>query len=120
MHAHTTIIHTSDSSELLRDLAQSLAIMDIDIISAPLLKCFICEDSEKPARKLVLATPKGYPTLLAYAEAIGDATVSERMKEAWSVGSSASIQRCMHSFTSSQIIQVRLKITFCMRGDGIM
>ena len=60
--------------------------MDIDIISAPLLKCFICEDSETPARKLLQVTPKGYPTLLAYAEAIGDATVSESMKEAWSVG----------------------------------
>ena len=59
----------------LRDLAQSLAIMDIDIISAPPLKCFICEDSETPARKLLQVIPKGYRTLLAYAEAIGDATV---------------------------------------------
>lgn len=52
--------------------------MDID-------HCFICEGSETPAQKLVHVTPKGYPTLLGYAEAIGNATILERMKESWSV-----------------------------------
>ena len=58
----------------------------MDNIPAPLLNCFICGDPEMPARKLLQVTPKGYTTLLAYAEAVGDATVLERMKEAWTVG----------------------------------
>uniref|UniRef100_UPI00358FF9DE uncharacterized protein isoform X2 n=1 Tax=Myxine glutinosa TaxID=7769 RepID=UPI00358FF9DE len=60
--------------------------MDVDIIPAPLLNCFICEGPETPAQKLAQATPNGYPTRLAYAEAVGNATILERMKEAWNVG----------------------------------
>ena len=59
--------------------------MAVDDIHAPPLNCFICEGPETSAQKLAHATPKGYPTLLAYAEAVGNATMLERMKEAWNV-----------------------------------
>ena len=57
--------------------------MDMDNIPASSLNCFICEGPETPVQKLAQATPKGYPTLLAYPEAVGNATMLERMKEAW-------------------------------------
>ena len=44
--------------------------------------CCICDGPETPLQKLVSATPRGYPALLGYAEAAGDVTVVERMKEA--------------------------------------
>ena len=59
--------------------------MDVDDIPATPLNCFICEGPETPAQKLAQATPKGYPTLLAYAEAVGNATMLEHMKKAWNV-----------------------------------
>ena len=60
--------------------------MDVDNSPAPPLNCFICDDPETPAQKLAQATPKGYPTLLAYAGSVGNATILEPMKEAWNVG----------------------------------
>ena len=57
--------------------------IDVDVIPTPLLNCCICDGPETPAQKLVQATPIGYPALLAYAEAIGNAAIVERMKEAY-------------------------------------
>ena len=60
----------------------SSSIMDVNVIPTPLLNCCICDNvPETPAQKLVQATSIGYPALLAYAEAIGNAAIVERMKE---------------------------------------
>ena len=44
--------------------------------------CFIitCDGPETPAQKLVKVTPKGYATLIAYAEAAESSTVLEHLK----------------------------------------
>ena len=60
--------------------------MDVDGIPAPPLNCFICESSETAPQKLAQGTSKGYPSLLQYAEAVGNDSILERMKEAWNVG----------------------------------
>ena len=44
--------------------------MDKDAIPKSLLNCCICGGPETPTQKLVQATPKVYPTLSGYAEAI--------------------------------------------------
>ncbi len=59
--------------------------MDIEV-ATPLLNCFICEEPETPTKIISQVTLKGYPTLLAYAKVLGDATILERMKKAWSIG----------------------------------
>lgn len=59
--------------------------MEVDS-PAPPLNCFICDGPETPAQKLAQANPKGYPTLLAYAEAVVNAKILEHMKQAWNVG----------------------------------
>ena len=56
--------------------------MDVDINP---LTCVCCEGSEALAAKLAQATAKGYRTLLSYVEAIGDAAILERLKEAQNV-----------------------------------
>ena len=56
--------------------------MDVDVIPTPLLNCCICDGPETPAQKLVQITPIDYTALLLYAEAIGNAAIVERMKEA--------------------------------------
>ena len=57
--------------------------MDVDINP---FTCFCSGGSETPAAKLAQATAKGYRTLLSYVEAIGDAAILERLKEAQNVG----------------------------------
>ena len=56
--------------------------MDEDAISTPLKMYFICDGPETPTQKLVQATSKGYPGLLAYAEAVGNEAILMRLKEA--------------------------------------
>ena len=56
--------------------------MDEDTISTPLKICFICDGPETPTQKLVQVTSKGYPGLLAYAEAVGNEAILMRLKEA--------------------------------------
>lgn len=50
------------------------------------VNCLICDGPETTAQKLTQATTKGYPTLLAYAETVGNATILEHMKGVWNVG----------------------------------
>ena len=49
------------------------------------LNCFICEEPETPTKKLSQATSKGYPTLLEYANVVGNAAIMERLKKSWSI-----------------------------------
>jgi len=44
---------------------------------------FICEGPETPAQNLIKGTPKGYPTVLAYAEAVENPAILEHLNEAW-------------------------------------
>lgn len=53
--------------------------------ATPLKMCFICDGPETPTQKLVQATSKGYPGLLAYAEAVGNEAILMRLKEACEV-----------------------------------
>jgi len=46
--------------------------MEVEAIPSPPLSSFISRDLETPVQKLAQATPKGYLTLLVYAEAIGN------------------------------------------------
>lgn len=48
-----------------------------DVNPAPLRTYFICEGLEAPAQKLVKATAKGYPNLLAHAEAAENDSVGD-------------------------------------------
>src|SRR6218665_459959 len=53
--------------------------MNSSINHLPLV-CFICDDHDMSAQKLTWTTVKGYPTLLAYAEAVQDVEILQRMK----------------------------------------
>ena len=61
-------------------MAKQSSSMNVDNSPASPLNCFICDGPETLAQKLTQATPKGYPTLLAYAEAVGNATILEPIK----------------------------------------
>ena len=58
--------------------------MDVDNSPELRLNCFVCNASEMPVQKLGHTTPKGCPTLLAYAGAVGN-VILEPMKKAWNV-----------------------------------
>ena len=59
--------------------------MDEDV-TPPLPKCFICEGLETSAQRFIQATSKGHSTILQYAEAVQNAILLERLKEAQNVG----------------------------------
>ena len=59
--------------------------MDEDAISTPLKMCVICDGPETPTQKLVQASSKGYPGLLAYAEAVGNEAILMHLKKAHEV-----------------------------------
>ena len=72
--------------------------------------CFICDGPETPAQKLVKVTPKGYSTLLAYAEAVGSSTVLEHLKKSWHAGRLRYHFECKHDLYN-QSVKVTLKST---------
>ncbi len=59
--------------------------------SAPLEMCFICGGPETPTQKLVLATSKGYHSLLGYVETVG---ILKRLNEAYEVKSVRYHRQC--------------------------
>jgi len=56
-----------------------------------------------PAQQFAQATPKGYPILLAYAEAIGNATIFERLKESWNIGRLRYPFECKHDLYNKSV-----------------
>ena len=73
--------------------------------------CFICDGPpETPAQKLVKVTPKGYPTLLAYAEAVGSSTVLEHLKKSWHAGRIRYHFECKRDLYN-QSVKITLKST---------
>ena len=78
--------------------------MDVD---GPFPNCCICDGPETPLQKLVSATPRGYPALLGYAEAAGDVTVVERMKEACKVEKLTYHKECRRDLYNKSVKVIR-------------
>ena len=72
--------------------------------------CCICDGPETLTQKLVQATPKGYPALLACAEAIGNAAIVECMKEACKVERLRYHRECRHDLYNESV-KVTMKST---------
>ena len=87
--------------------------MDVDIIPAPPLNCFICKGPETAAQKLAQVSPKGYTTLLTYAEKVENITILERMKEAWNVEQLRYHSECRHDFYNTSVKVTRKSTRKC-------
>ena len=49
-------------------------------IGSPMPHCFICDGPATPAKKLIQATSRGYPSLLKQSKAIGNAAIVKLLK----------------------------------------
>ena len=87
-----------------------------DAIPTSLLNCYICDGPETPTQKLVQATPKVYPALSGYAEAIGNAEILDQMKEACKAGGMRYHKECKRDLYNESVkvkkINLEVKILF--------
>ena len=72
-------------------------------IPTSLLNCCICDGPETPTQRLVQATPKVYPTLSGYAEAIGNAEILDHMNEACKAGGMRHHKECKRDLYNESV-----------------